>query len=198
MALCIQELQASLQKGEVVVYAYCDWNNRRLQTAANLFGSLARQLVENLDTFPPAVADAYRSHKHGRTSMTWEEQVELLEGLGDCFDRVFIVFDALDECREDDGVLPKMTVIETALNTLINESTRLLVSSRLSPTYESVGYQVLEVTAKSKDIEHFISTELTRDSSGHWANVRLQAELKRNGPLLDTVIRSCTAQAGDL
>jgi hypothetical protein len=86
-----------------VAYVYCNFQRKGEQTADKLLSSLLKQLSERLPTIPGEVSDLYNRHKTDRTRPSLEEISHTLYPVTVKYSRVFILVDALDECRESEN-----------------------------------------------------------------------------------------------
>jgi hypothetical protein len=208
MSLVISHLkQLSSSPEDAVIYAFGDWQDRKLQTAANLLGSLVRQLAESCRSTFHAIADTYRSHKDGRIPLSHDEQLELMKKVSPNFCRIFVVFDALDECGAEnfDSGSSTMSLMEESLAAILGDTgiptMSILLSSRFGPSDSSrdKSFRTLNVQAPQHDIAQYIETEVTQKKIGSpWANSQLPLLLQRNKTLLNRVIHNCTSKAGDM
>ncbi|PTB81794.1 purine and uridine phosphorylase [Trichoderma longibrachiatum ATCC 18648] len=82
-----------------ISYLYCDY--RRQHTARELLSSLVRQLAQRQASVPDGVSDIYRKYEKQPRGLSLDEIVTLLHSVSKLFSRVFIIVDALDECRAD-------------------------------------------------------------------------------------------------
>jgi hypothetical protein len=82
-----------------VAYAYCNFQRKDEQTVDRLLSSFLKQLSERLPTIPGEVSDLYNQHKTGRTRPSLEEISRTLHSVAIKYSSVFILVDALDECR---------------------------------------------------------------------------------------------------
>ena len=79
-----------------MVYHYCDFANPQSLDATQVMGSLVRQLVEQMETFPPQVRDVY--NKCSRDGASIHALVTLLNDLAvTAFKKITIIIDGIDE-----------------------------------------------------------------------------------------------------
>jgi hypothetical protein len=83
----------------MVVFLYCD-SQDNTQTAVNLLGSLAKQLIIKRGEIPAYAGLLYRRHDHGATPLNAQECEDVINALGP-FNGLFIVVDAIDELRPE-------------------------------------------------------------------------------------------------
>jgi hypothetical protein len=86
-----------------VVYYYCDYADKRTLEPTNLFGSLARQVLELVNPIPEELSCAIELEEHdgeqfvdpSRTFAFFERALKILPG------SVYVVLDGLDEASEE-------------------------------------------------------------------------------------------------
>ncbi|KAL8903246.1 MAG: hypothetical protein Q9207_004057 [Kuettlingeria erythrocarpa] len=74
----------------------------KAKTTENLLGSIIRQLTESHPKqFVPSVRDFYRNRREAHEKPLLDDFVSMLVSMLRCFQRSYIVVDALDECTEE-------------------------------------------------------------------------------------------------
>ncbi|KAK4244073.1 ankyrin repeat-containing domain protein [Corynascus novoguineensis] len=84
-----------------IAYVYCNFRRHADQKVENLVSSLIRQLSQDQSSLPECLRILYDKHK-GRIRPSLDELSKVLQTVGNLFSRIFIVIDALDECRLSD------------------------------------------------------------------------------------------------
>jgi hypothetical protein len=100
------------EKDVKVAYLYCDYKASD-QTAVNLIASLLQQIVES----ETKLLDGRK-----RTCPSLADFTRLLQKEAQRFSRIFIVIDAVDECRDDntrDSLFSEITKLKPYLHLLI-------------------------------------------------------------------------------
>ena len=87
-----------------MAFTYFDYKNRNSQTVLPIVSSLLRKLVEKAGHTPQIISDFYGSLPPDRknSSLEVDQCLAFLETVCKDFTRVFLVFDALDECSVHD------------------------------------------------------------------------------------------------
>lgn len=96
-----------------IAYFYFDFKDKTKQDVIGLLSSLVIQTLQHLTPFPPVLLDLFHKHSArvpGTPSVpSCSELLDVLLTLLDLHDKVFIVIDALDECRERSSLLGTLT-----------------------------------------------------------------------------------------
>jgi hypothetical protein len=86
-----------------ITYLYCNFRRQDEQKADHLLASLLKQLSQERTSLPDSVKALYEKHKDKRTRPSFDEISRTFQSVVAMFSKVFIVIDALDECRTTDG-----------------------------------------------------------------------------------------------
>jgi len=138
----------------VVLYIYCNYKEQAQQTVTNLIASLLKQILQNPRASLDEVKSLYASHKNGSTRPTLVEFINALESNIRTCTKVFIVVDALDECREEDGTRASLLQALRSLTGTVN----LMVTSRNLPSIarEFEGKKRVVIRAHDEDVTRYI------------------------------------------
>ncbi|KAL1862030.1 hypothetical protein Plec18170_000854 [Paecilomyces lecythidis] len=81
---------------------YCKWDDASMDTmASRLVGMFIKQLCRKMFNIPSEILEFYRRfHKEGRTPL-FKDHIELFHLCARYFKRIFLVIDALDECKDE-------------------------------------------------------------------------------------------------
>ena len=173
-----------------IAWVYCNYNNRTTQTATNLAGSLSKQLFQRYNAGHGRVKSLYDRHKNQVTMPSLEELRTILRSQIVKFNKVFLVFDALDECCEIDGTLAKLVALLQYLATYAN----VLVTSRILNSIERAlrGSKRLEIKADDRDVQEYVRSRI------HGSH-RLQKYLQGN-PVLhaEAIVEKVSGNAKDM
>ncbi|KAH7416746.1 hypothetical protein BKA64DRAFT_701531 [Cadophora sp. MPI-SDFR-AT-0126] len=84
------------------IYYYCDYSDKRTLDPANLFGTLARQVLGKLESIPEALATAIEKTPHDGDRVTDGSCALdfLRRGIELCGDPIYIALDGIDELTE--------------------------------------------------------------------------------------------------
>ncbi|KAK2666763.1 Nucleoside phosphorylase superfamily [Fusarium oxysporum f. sp. vasinfectum] len=151
----------SNDKSVGIAYVYCDFRRQDEQTAKELLMNLLKQLLHRLPTLPESVESLHSKHKTKGSRPPLEEILTALLSLTKLFSRVFVLVDALDECRVTDDTRSRFLggVFELQATSKIN----ILATSR--PIAEILGNfenkMSLEIRAADKDIRLFVTCNIS-------------------------------------
>lgn len=158
----IDYLQPRFDNDDVgIAFLYCDYNDQLIQTAEALIGSLAKQLVLRYPDVPDNLKVLYNNRSEGGqtpTLPTLSDCIKLLESQLDCYSTIYLVIDALDECKHE-----ARTELCSQLQNL-PKNVHLLIMSRPNPELESqINPSVqLEIRADGKDIEVYLEDRIEK------------------------------------
>lgn len=141
-----------------VAFFYFNFNAESEQTPIQILSSLLKQLLLELDRLPAPVKQLFdRSIMKGQTPQVSELQ-ELLLSITKEFSAVYLVIDALDECKDGDCRSEILRAFQA-----FQVSMKLLVTSRphLEDLNESLAhaYQV-KLKAVESDIKDYVYKKL--------------------------------------
>ena len=164
-----------------IAYIYCNYKEEG-QTSVDLVGSILQQLVQRHSHASSDIRALYKTHSSKCTRATLSEYSTLLQMECRPFSKVFIVIDALDECREADGTRRKLL---SALQKL-PPTVCILVTSRphvrdVTEIFENAAG--LEVIASDHDIRRFLAGQIEEEG-------RLKRLVKADPTLRETIINT--------
>ena len=170
-----------------VVYIYCDYKARKRQAVDKLMLTLVKQAIlqlEESESMPREVVDAYDEHANGETQMSQTEVQHLLTILLKRFRRSFLVVDALDECvhsRGDAHSLRSVEIFDELLEVMSNchGSCRIFVTSRESclDRYKSVPAKRVEIVAADEDVRRYVDSFIHSERFSHADSVSKDPDL---------------------
>jgi hypothetical protein len=137
-----------------VLCIFCNYKEQTEQTVLNLVASLLRQLVQGSHANLEGVKSLYTRHKNNNTRPTLDELSKMLESEIALYSKIFIVLDALDECREEDATRAKL--LKTLLS--LPKHVHLMVTSRniSSITREFEGMDRIDIRGTDEDVRTYI------------------------------------------
>jgi Cdc6-like AAA superfamily ATPase len=145
-----------------IAFLYCSYGRRTEQTAVNLLSALLKQLVQEQPLIPEPVKELYNYHINRKTRPSFDEFSTSLLAITKSCSQVFIIIDALDECRDDDGT--RMKLLSKIRNLQTQSNIKLMATSRLIPEIEK-EFETdirLEVQAIGEDIERYLDKQMSR------------------------------------
>ncbi|KAF1955604.1 hypothetical protein CC80DRAFT_549295 [Byssothecium circinans] len=186
-AVTIDYLSKSVQNSSHgVAYVYCNYKTQEQQDASSMLGAILKQLVQSRSSSVEPVERLHQRHANRGTKLSFDEILVALRDVIAHYPTVYIVVDALDECRDDDGTRRRFLA---RLRDLQEESdVRLMVTSRLLPDIleEFEEAMRLEVQASEEDVKRFVAGQI----------YRLPNCIQRD-PALQDLVQSKIAEAVD-
>ena len=176
-SIIVDDLSTRFLDDSTIGLAYIYYNFRRQneQMASNLLANLLKQLAERQPSLPENVKALYDQHKDKRTQPSSEEVLRTLQSIIGIYARVFIIIDAVDECRTG----YRKRFLSDLFNIQARYGVNLLATSRCIP--EIIGQfgdaVTLEIRASSEDVERYIE--------GHWE--QLPSFVQRNRYLQEEI-----------
>ena len=143
-----------------LAYIYFVYNDA-CQTLVNILGSLLQQLAMQSTTLLAEIKSCYERCTRKQILPAVEEIARLLCLQVEKFDKVFMVFDALDECPEVDKIREKLLSRVRGLRPIAN----LMITSRPLLSIESIFKNDLrlEIRAQEQDVERFIESQMDQE-----------------------------------
>lgn len=158
---------------DAVAFLYFSYDQRETDSKAKLIGRLSRQLISQSDEVPSAVESAFHRSRGAKPSDG--EQEEILQSMVGCFNRIYVVVDALDEGEE-----LHMKVVST-IRSLPKNKVKLFATSRPNLEIESQFRDALRiwVSATVTDIENYAISRFNRFPSRVSGNAELREQVVR-------------------
>ncbi|GIJ82127.1 hypothetical protein Asppvi_000630 [Aspergillus pseudoviridinutans] len=143
-----------------VAYVYCNFQQKDEQTVDRLLSSLLKQLSERLPTIPGEVSDLYKQHKKYRTRPSLEEISRTLHSVAIKYSRVFILVDALDECRESENC--RIKFLSELFSLQARCGINIFATSRMNGEIEKSFTSAisLEIRATDHDVEIYLDERM--------------------------------------
>lgn len=145
-----------------LAFLYCSYGRREEQKAVTLLSAALKQLVQGQPLIPEPIKALYDDHIKRRTRPSFDEVSKSLHSIIECYSQVFVVVDALDECRDDDGTRSKL--LSEIRNLQSQSNVKLMATSRLIPEIEH-EFETdirLEVRAIDEDVEQYLDSQMSR------------------------------------
>lgn len=168
----LERFQSDPEMG--VAYLYCSYRRDGDQTVEGLVANLLKQLVQHHRPLPPSIKDLYAKHKYGKVKLVPSKGSETLDAVVGSFNRVFIVVDALDECRVTKSLLNELFKLNT------KENLSLLATSRSVPeiSLRFEGSPRLEISATNEDVRLYLEGHMDELQNSVYRNLDLREEIK--------------------
>jgi hypothetical protein len=145
-----------------IAFLYCSYGRREEQKAVNLLSAFLKQLVQEQPLIPEHLKALYDNHVKHRTRPSIDEVSKSLHSIIESYSQVFVVVDALDECRDDDGTRKKLLSEIRSLQSQSN--VKMMATSRFIPEIEREfeADSRLEVRAIDEDVEQYLDGQMSR------------------------------------
>ncbi|KAJ3486515.1 hypothetical protein NLG97_g6599 [Lecanicillium saksenae] len=165
-----------------IAYLYCNFQQQQKQQTDNLLASLLQQLAQPLSSLPDSVKSLYESHNNTRTRPSVDDISKTLQSVATMYSRVFIIVDALDECRETDSVRTRLLSEISSLQAKCGVN--ILATSR--PIQDIVQHILkkfdrtvtLEISASDEDVRKYLDGEMSELPNFIRREPALQEEIK--------------------
>ncbi|KAK1241851.1 hypothetical protein MKX07_007674 [Trichoderma sp. CBMAI-0711] len=156
-----------------IAYLYCDYRRQHEQTIEQLLSSLVKQLAQRKAPIPNEVSEIYSKYQGQPKTLPFDQVLMLLHSVSKLFSRVFVIVDALDECRADGC---RMRFLNEIVKLQAYENTSIFLTARFIPDILNMfeGSAMLEVRAQDEDVQHFIANQITRLPSFVFNDTNLQ------------------------
>lgn len=178
-SIVVEELTSrfSNDKSIGVAYLYCNFQWQDKQNAKDLFASLLKELAQGRSSLPDCVKSLHDRHKDKMTRPSFDEILRSLLHVAAMYSRVFIIIDALDECRASDGCRKKF--LSEIFNLQAKCGVSLFATSRFLPeiTNKFNGSMSLEIRASKDDVKRYLECHMGSLLSFVNENPQLQEEI---------------------
>jgi hypothetical protein len=161
-----------------IAYIYCNFQRQDEQKAEDLLASLLRQLTQGLPSLPDTVKFLYDRHYAKRTRPSFDEISRSLQSVAALYSRVFIIVDALDECRASDGC--RAGFLTEVFNLRAKCRANLFATSRFIPEIMEKfdGSISLEIRASVEDVRRYVHSRISHLPSFVGRNPKLQEDIE--------------------
>ena len=160
------ELLTENQEDVGLVYLYCNYKEQDKQTMPHLLGSILHQLSSKpllRDSIVRKAQELHQKHAAKQTRPTVTEISELLRVHFARLSRVYIVIDALDECKAQNELMHKIRELHCDDHGRLS----VIVTSRPRDTKIILGWfrqdsppLELEIQASDSDIRQYLQKQL--------------------------------------
>lgn len=164
-----------------IAYIYLNFRQQEQQRLQNLLSSLLKQLLYKKPTLPESIRELHDAHVAKGTRPSISELSAALSRVAASYTSIYLVIDALDECRVADGCRQEF------INQLLSLQLQTGVTSQLFATSRSIpeiaehfeDSLILRVRATDEDVSRYVDSSLARLSRCVRDDKDLQAEIKR-------------------
>lgn len=161
-----------------IAYIYCNFRRQHEQTYESLVASLLKQLCQRLPSMSDEVRLLHASHQAQQTRPTVGELAGALEAIIPTLSRIFVIIDALDECRTSDR--SRSEFLAKLFRLRKQYKINVFATSRFDPDLH-VQFEDglrLDVRARTEDIKKFLDQGLSPARFFLRNNEQLQKEMK--------------------
>jgi hypothetical protein len=161
-----------------IAYVYCNFHRQDEQKAEDLLASLLKQLTQGRPSLPESVKSLHDSHKDNLTRPSFNEISTTLWSVASIYSRLFLIIDALDECRLRNGCLSKF--LSEVFNLQFKTKANIFATSRIIPEIMEKfrGSATLEICASSQDVRRYLEGHMFRLPRFVVRSLELQEEIK--------------------
>lgn len=148
--------QKELQKDTAICFAYYNYRDIQLGDATRIITAFIKQVCRKKDSIPQSLLQI----KHNALSPALVGTPEIFFSLIEDLSEVYIVFDALDECPEQER-MDILGFITSAVTAPVNCSVKVFVTSRrkmdIAKAFEDKNIPTIQIQAENvaNDIETF-------------------------------------------
>lgn len=164
-SIVVNDLTSKFSEHVGIAYIYCNYRRQDEQRINDLLSSLLKQLAENQSSLPGSVKDLYDMHKPRRTRPSLNELSRVLQSVAAKYSKVFLIVDALDECRASDNC--RMMFLSELFDLQRKCATNIFATTRLIPeiTGRFNGAVSLEIRAHDEDVRRYLEGRILQSGS---------------------------------
>ncbi|KAF2686652.1 hypothetical protein K458DRAFT_297429 [Lentithecium fluviatile CBS 122367] len=162
-AIAIDSLLKSIEDTSVrVAYVYCNYKDQKEQDVTSILAAILKQLVQGRPPLTEPLTRLHKQHTDKGTRPSADELSIALQSVILDLSTVYIVIDALDECRNNDGT--RRGLLARIRDLQSKADVRFLATSRFLPDIvdEFKDSRRLEVRASDEDVRRFVAGQVHR------------------------------------
>ncbi len=174
-----------LEKNKAMAYFYFDYRDQDQQKPISFVKSILRQVAAHRAGIPQPLMSFHERFKRNLAECSMTDLLKVFREVCATLDKVYVVLDALDECRSRDH---RKEVLRF-LNSLDLGITRLFVTSRSHPhdiKQHFAGIEPIQIQASEADLNTYCNRMMELSESTH--------ELV-DGPLKDEIATTISRNA---
>jgi len=174
----------------LLLYFYFDFGDERKQTLEGMIRSLVTQISYQHEQAAQQLDSLFSSCKDGREQPTMESLCKILIHSIRQVEEVFIVLDALDECRTREGALKEellswikeiLQLEESNVHLLVTSRQEQYIESRIKKFARSDDVKSIESDDTTKDIRAYVRARVTGNGFKRWEkrpNIQQEVETR--------------------
>ncbi len=178
-SIVINELLTRFQNDSsiIVAYLYCNFKKQDEQDAQNLLANLLKQLTEGKSSLPESVRALHNQCRANKTRPSIDDISTALQSVIAEYSRVFILVDALDECRAQGGC--RDTLLSKIFG-LQKHGVNFFATSRVMSEITEKFKQSpsLDILADEQDLRSYVDGRISDLPSFVQRKLDLQEEVK--------------------
>lgn len=143
-----------------IVFAYIKYDSLETQQPSAIISSLVRQISWTETPLPACLLDFYHTYDKDARTPSLKGYEDLFLRLAESYDKIFMVFDALDECEADQ----REKILDFIFNIAHNlRCVKILVTSRrendIEKAFSRQTTPIIEIKAENvaEDIKQFVT-----------------------------------------
>ena len=148
----------SNHQDHALAYFYFAFDDQAFQKVDGMIRSLAAQLCSQCTSIPCCVESLYSKGRSQPIPPTDDELRNMLRQLFDCFNHVFIVLDALDECTERHELILALVEIATWQNSKLHLLSTSRKESELEECMKSLTEEADRIAIQGVPVDDDISS----------------------------------------
>jgi hypothetical protein len=178
-SVVVDELEAQFgnERDVGIAYIFCSFENRddKMQNPESLLASLLRQLAQDLVALPDGIVALYDKHGIKGTRPSFDETRKALRLVVRHLPRVFIVIDALDECRR----LAISQILDELFDLQATHNLNILATSRFIPEIMAKFQDkpTEEIRAAKADVITYLNANMNKLHASVLRNQQLQQKI---------------------
>lgn len=183
----IEEALKRCSEKVATVFFFCDYKDKRTQTAENVLSALASQLaIQKEEAY--SYLERYHRELHPSRRLESRPNVsglrKIIADMFKSFDQVYLIVDGLDECGDNtekvvDGILSLLECSDNVSTALLSRD-EYNIRDRLEEDFTGV-----EIAAHTEDITEYVTSEIEKRISDK--SLRID-DLNLKGEILERLI----------
>lgn len=162
-AIAIDHLLQSTQSSSTgVAYVNCNYKVQAEQDASSMLAAIVKQLVQGQLSAVEPVERLHRKHCNRGTKPLVEEIYSVLREVVAKHSMVYVVIDALDECRDSDGT--RSQLLARLKDLQVGHDVRIMATARFIPEIQAEFQRAvkLEIQASDEDVRRYVAGQTHR------------------------------------
>jgi hypothetical protein len=163
-----------------IAYIYCNFRRHEEEEADNLLACILKQLARRQPSLPKNVKDLFQHHRRRATRPSMGDISRALLTVAALYTKVFVVVDALDECRVSNNdrsrLLSELFSLQAATNTNIFATSR--PNHHIEEEFRGCPSQ--KILASDEDVHRYLDGYMTHMPAFVLKRLNLQGEIREN------------------